>query len=508
MRLEDFYASRSIEHQPFGSACYAPFVGMSFDMHGTVSVCAFTRTTPMGRVGEVALVDMWNGRVVDELRRAVRSDDLLLSCSRCAEEIAGGNLHGVLATGFDQFPAQIRPEWPTRMEFALSSACNLQCVMCSGEFSSSIRTHREGLPPLPHRYGAAFLDELTPFLEHLDQARFLGGEPFLAEINFRIWERMIDLGLSVDCNVTTNGTQWTPRVERVLEALPFSVGISLDGVSRETVEAVRAGASFDRLMQNLSRFVEYRDNNGSTLSLTFCLMVQNWHEFVDYLLLGESMDCEVFVNTVRQPADNSLYALPAHDLVAVVAGIERSAEAARDRLKLNGHALDEQLTRLRGHLSDLLARPDRGAHDLGVDRDHERLLDQAVCRVGDEDALVSLLGARSVENTVAIARCDADDVMVQWQGAAANLSDGLLGRSSSDLHQVLALLLGHRIDVVATRVGGGISARVLRFSGPDVEPSTVLTMVTRGPEPWVTTRFTALVERGAERGAAVTLRTR
>lgn len=57
------------------------------------------------------------------------------------------------------------PDWPRQMEFSVSNTCNLQCVMCNGEWSSSIRSQREGLPPLPKVYDDAFFDGLRDFLE-------------------------------------------------------------------------------------------------------------------------------------------------------------------------------------------------------------------------------------------------------------------------------------------------------------------------------------------------------
>ena len=53
--LGSYHAARSIVHQSFRSACYAPFVGLSFDITGAVSVSAFTKATPLGRVGETSL---------------------------------------------------------------------------------------------------------------------------------------------------------------------------------------------------------------------------------------------------------------------------------------------------------------------------------------------------------------------------------------------------------------------------------------------------------------------
>jgi len=495
VNLGQFHASREIDHQPFRSACYAPFVGLSFDVHGMVSVCAFTRSTPLGRVGEDALVDMWNGATIGDLRASVRDDDLGTSCARCAEEIAGGNLHGVLATGFDPFTADEAATWPSRMEFALTNACNLQCIMCSGEFSSAIRSQREGLPPMRSRYDESFLDELTPFLAHLRQARFLGGEPFLSELNFRIWERMIRTGSSAECNVTTNGTQWTSRMESVLERLPFSVGISIDGVSAATVEHIRSGASYERIMENLGHFVRYRDRTGNSLSLTFCLMVENVHEFADYLLMAEEHGCQVYVNTVRQPPEHSLYRLPDSELRAVVERLEAEREAVSRRLELNRSAWHEQLDRLGGHLLGR-SRPGSGTATSAPDPAHLQLVE----RLGDvdvsEDETIEELRRAAIDGSVSVVRCDAQDDIADGDDYVGLDIRHLLGAPVALLFPLAAERFGHRVDVVAQRIARGASARLVSYDEDGGTP-TLLAMVTRrGPEPQSTTKFAAVLVRG------------
>jgi MoaA/NifB/PqqE/SkfB family radical SAM enzyme len=451
--VEAFHRSRSIEHQPFRAACYAPFVGLAFDVHGTVSVCAFTRATPLGHVGDAPLLDLWRGPAAEALRAAVVDDDLDRFCSRCAEEIDGGNLHGVLARGFDQFTASV-PPWPTRMEFALTNACNLRCVMCSGEYSSAIRSHREGLPPLPDRYGEAFLDELAPFLPHLRQARFLGGEPFLAEVNFRIWERMIEAGTTAECNVTTNGTQWTPRMERVLEALPFSVGISVDGATAGTVEAIRAGASHERILATIDRFLALRERRGTSVSLTYCLMVENWRELADFLRFADDRECDVYVNTVRQPPVHSLYHLPRPALAAVVDELDRHHDAVAASLGRNRHVWVEQTGRLRRHLAE------------GVEVD-VRWQALAVALTEADDP------ARLLPAPVAVLETDADDLLVGGDEYLGIDVRPLHGGPAGRLLEVVAARFGHRADVLAEAVVPGTTARVVRFGG-DVVVATVV----------------------------------
>lgn len=498
-----YNSARAIEHQSFYSACYAPFVGMSFNMTGAVSVCAFTRSTPLGRIGESSLKDMWQGATIQELRAALERDDLTDACSRCAEEIAGGNVHGNLAVGFDRFVARRSPLWPTRMEFALSTNCNLQCVMCSGEFSSAIRTKREGLPPLPQRYDDTFLDELTPFLPHLTQARFLGGEPFLAEINFRIWERMIEVGSTAECNVTTNGTQWTSRIERVLDSLPFSIGVSIDGTTKDTVESVRLGASYDRIMENVDRFIEYRNRSGTSLSLTFCLMVQNWHEFVDYLLLGESLGCQVFVNTVQAPVQNSLYCLDTDALNRVVVTIESQARSTRGHLELNREVLDEQLSRLKHHLSEMVESPGDAMIAQADRQRFQRLLDDLGDPCTDEATAVAAIERVSPDGSVSIVRCDENDLIARGHDYVGVDLAAAIGQPASRLNQLLARRYGRKIHVLASRSGSGVTAGVLSFEESGKAPSVILSMVRRGPAPWTTTRIAAVVERNGESATVV-----
>lgn len=497
--LDRYHADRSIDHQPFRAACYAPFVGLTFDVHGMVSVCGFTRASPLGRVGEEPIAQMWQGAVARRMRAAVRQDDLGTFCTSCAEEIAGGNVHGVFARGFDPLVVDEDRPWPSRMEFALSTTCNLQCVMCSGEFSSAIRSRREGLPSIRSRYDDAFLEEIGPFLDHLELARFLGGEPFLADINFRIWQLMVDRGSTAECNVTTNGTQWSPRVEAVLEQLRFSVAVSIDGVTRQTVEAVRSGASFERIMENLERFLRYRDRRGTSVGLTFCLMRRNWHEYADYLCFAEDRGCQVFVNTVRQPPDLSLYRLPADELRSVVRALERQRDRVVDRLTINRQVLVEQVDRLVRHLEQLEAAP--------LARDDLAPLDALARELGaaelDEADLIALLERRAHDGEASVVRCDGEDNIAVGDHYLGVDVGHLLGAPVAMLYPAVAASLGGRVEVLAEHVRPGCVTRIVRYDGADRRSTTLVSSTRIGPSPFATTKYGAILDQRVVPGAPV-----
>ena len=345
--IAEYDAARSPGRKGFRSACYAPFVSMYFDVHGHVTACCQNTKYPLGSIPEQSLRSIWDGRPTAALRDALTKYRFGPECEFCRWQIEDGNWD-TFATKFDGFPADDRePLWPAQMEFALSNTCNLECIMCHGEFSSKIRARREHRPPLPAAYADTFFDELREFLPHLVRTRFFGGEPFLARESFRVWELMIEDGLAVDCNVTTNGTIWNPRVAHVLEHLPFTIGVSIDGVRPETVEHIRSGASHAEIMANLDRFQAYTRERGTGLSLTFCLMQPNWREFADYLRFADERGCPVFVNTVVYPPSLSLHRLGVEDLNEVIHSLEGQDRSMCDLSPHNRQVWEHELHRLR-----------------------------------------------------------------------------------------------------------------------------------------------------------------
>jgi tetratricopeptide (TPR) repeat protein len=163
---------------------------------------------------------------------------------------------------------------------------------------------------------------------------------------------MIEDGLTIPCHVTTNGSQYNKKVERVLEALPISLSISIDGATKETVERIRVNSHYETLISNLYRFREYARRRGTYMGLTYCLMRQNWHEFGDFLLFAEKLECEVFINTVVGPAHCSLYQLPPEDLARIVDEMERQDSSLQGKLRLNLQVWKEAIRKLRSSANE------------------------------------------------------------------------------------------------------------------------------------------------------------
>ena len=331
---ERYEHARRLEPKPFPSLCYAPFTSLYFNTDGSVVACCKNTGYVLGNVKDERLPDIWHGKRAQAMRKALRSSRFPPGCELCEWQVRGGeNAQGdapfenVYARTFDRLPVAEDNEWPAMMEFTVSNTCNLACIMCYGTLSSTIRAHREKLPPLPKVYDDRFFEDLRPFLAHLKTAKFFGGEPFLAKENYRIWDLMIEDGIRIPIHVTTNGTQFNSRVERILSAFDTHLSISVDGATKETVESVRVNAKHDEVLANIRRFRDYTRARGTTLTLPYCLMRQNWHEFADFLAFAEDLGCRAYVNTVVEPAHTSLYTLEPAALARIADDMETLGRA-------------------------------------------------------------------------------------------------------------------------------------------------------------------------------------
>jgi MoaA/NifB/PqqE/SkfB family radical SAM enzyme len=325
---------------------------MYFDQFGDVRACCQNTEAPMGNVTQSSIRDIWDSAATQRLRDALRSDDFSVGCGFCQWQVDQGDDQIVFARVFDQHEVRSdRPEWPVQMEFSMTNACNLQCVMCNGDWSSSIRTHREGRPPLPEVYGEEFFEQLAEFLPHLHKANFLGGEPFLGREPLRVLSMIAELDDPPEVAVTTNGTQWTPRIERICDRVPMSFVLSLDGITAATYESIRVGSDFSLVMGNLERFEEHAERNGTMVTLAHCLVRQNAHEFATFLAFAERRGFWVGINEVLFPAELSLFQLPADELRSVIAQLE--ADQVADSLDRLRYVWDGQLDALRHRLATL-----------------------------------------------------------------------------------------------------------------------------------------------------------
>ena len=336
-KLRSYNATRRIFSR--GQVCYAPTVNINFDQSGVASACCYNREHILGKYPENSLTEMWKGESANQLREFVKEGDLSHGCQMCEKQIDGGNYHGVRARHFDNYPSRPvnilkrwigsseEPQMPQCLEFELSNICNLECTMCNGHFSSLIRKNRESLPELENPYDDAFVEQLIPFLPNLQDAKFLGGEPFLVPLYYKIWDKLAQHNPKVRIHITTNGTVYNNKVKGVLEKLKCGIIISMDSIVKETYEKIRVNASYERVMDNVQHFREYAKSTGNWFSFAICPMTNNWKEMPDLIRYCNANETFVCFNTVYNPEELSLQSFSSEQLRGVVEYYEEQAFA-------------------------------------------------------------------------------------------------------------------------------------------------------------------------------------
>jgi MoaA/NifB/PqqE/SkfB family radical SAM enzyme len=352
--LADYQASRD-QRTDRSVLCHAPYVSLNFEQNGNVTACCYNRSFVLGTYPRQSVSEIWNGASARALREAFLDNEEAPGCDLCFHQLQNRNFGGVLMRNFDQYsedplyrPA-LDPTSPRVLEFEIANTCNLECVMCTGYWSSSIRAHREQLPPLHSPYDELFVEQLEQYLPSVKGAKFLGGEPFLIERYYDIWERFARLNPDAQLAVTTNATFLPKRARALLEELRVGFAVSLDGFTPETYESIRQNARFDAVMANVNYLLDLTHRRGTELSIAICPMTYNWREIPALLEFCEERKLGLHFNMVLKPAEASLGGLPAEELAEVIEYLERvrpSAEGSSG--ERNRREWEGLLSQLRG----------------------------------------------------------------------------------------------------------------------------------------------------------------
>jgi MoaA/NifB/PqqE/SkfB family radical SAM enzyme len=316
------------------TVCHAPTTSMYFGRDGFVTACCYSRVNPLGHWPSQSVTEVWFGDKIKKMRGELQRNILPMGCETCADQLFAHNFKGLLAGNFDSevvapadgpltkfasiFRKPKQEPYPTQMEFELSNKCNLECAMCSGLFSSSIRANRENKAPLPQIYNSEFVEQLKEFIPHLKQAKFLGGEPFLIDIYYEIWELFIQSNPSCQIVITTNGSVFTNKVQRVLEHLNCQIVVSLDSVQKATYESIRVNATMERTLDHVEKFMALNRQRSKPLSIAVCPIQKNWREIPGIVDFANSRGIAMFFNTVTFPQTESLKFLPVAELNQVL----------------------------------------------------------------------------------------------------------------------------------------------------------------------------------------------
>ena len=261
--------------------CNAPFASIKISIDGRVSPCCYNRDMidcyPNNSISQI-----WDGEIFSSYRRAIRRNELPSACETCERAIKNGEYDSVKINQYDYLKvSRLWKNKPRLIEMALSNKCNLECIMCTGTLSSSIRTNREKRAPSKSIFGQEFRKELIQFIPNLQEMVFAGGEPFLNPLYYDIWEDIIRLNPQCYISVITNGTIMNDKIKTLLEHGNFRINLSFDAMTKETYEAIRVNAKYEDTMANMKYFGDTLARQGKRLHIPICPLKINRFELPD-----------------------------------------------------------------------------------------------------------------------------------------------------------------------------------------------------------------------------------
>jgi MoaA/NifB/PqqE/SkfB family radical SAM enzyme len=181
-------------------------------------------------------------------------------------------------TGTDEEQPTMIPEYRQRfysVTWAVNHVCNLRCTHCYDvvPFSRHDLSTEQALTVVDrlHETGVTFI-------------AFSGGEAFLRKDLLQLMGRAKAHGIQFGAR--SNGTRITDAVATRLAALKIGVvGVSFDGATPETHDAVRGPGAFLAALAGLKALVAH----GIRAQMEVVLSRQNMHEAREFIVLGEAV---------------------------------------------------------------------------------------------------------------------------------------------------------------------------------------------------------------------------
>ena len=234
--------------------------------------------------------DLWNTKLLQDLRELNKTDVLTNSCSQCTKmELNGGRSR---RTGVNDYYKSTDTDLkgPRGLEISIDYTCNIACVYCSPSLSTQWRlelaTPKNTFPiRLDDPDIVTVLDQLD--LSNLDNIHFYGGDPLLTRTHETILE-YIDKRVGLQNIYVWYNTNGTIRVkDRILDLWSrckiVKVFFSIDDIGAR-FEYLRYGAVWNQVEDNMFWYREVSPNNVMfTVQPTVsCLNAFYHHQLIDW----------------------------------------------------------------------------------------------------------------------------------------------------------------------------------------------------------------------------------
>jgi MoaA/NifB/PqqE/SkfB family radical SAM enzyme len=290
--------------------CLEPLRNIYIARNGSVRVCCHNHHFEAGHLRNSSLLDIWRSPRRKEFAKRLYYGSPEPSCIDCNQPEEKKQI----------YPFSLRyksnNKFPGSIDFELSNTCNLACIMCTPLYSSQLVKNYDNPDDLSYDF-KDLPQQLLPFIPHLKNANFYGGEPFLIDIYYKIWDMILEINPACAIYFQTNGTVFNDRVEKLLEKGIFNIGVSIESLQKETFESIRKNADLDLVLANIDRFLDYSKKKKTFFGVSVCPIRNNWKELPEIIEYFSQRGIPIHFHLVSRPFNLTLWNLPKEEIQVI-----------------------------------------------------------------------------------------------------------------------------------------------------------------------------------------------
>jgi MoaA/NifB/PqqE/SkfB family radical SAM enzyme len=253
--------------------CSAPWNGLAVREDGVVRTCC-AGSVPLGNLNQDSIGNILESDVVQQIKTAILDNTPHLNCFNCTHHPDSfSSLRNFYNTEFPDI--DINSTRLKVLDIRWSNMCNLGCLYCGEQFSSTWADRLSGTVSTPVKtYQDDLLEWILKKFDEIDSIMLLGGEPMLMKQNQVLLSRMGDYP-NININIVTNLSYDISRLPCLPALLAHPADklqwvVSLENTGSK-FEYIRNGANWAQVEKNLKFLVQHWPNSVS-INFVYCLL--------------------------------------------------------------------------------------------------------------------------------------------------------------------------------------------------------------------------------------------
>jgi len=231
--------------------CTAPWNGITVQVNGEVTTCCAGRDV-LGNLNSESISNIINNKKLNDIRNELISGNIPSNCFFCKKEIEINGFSSLRNHYLKYYKNTSKMELKM-LDIRWSNICNLACVYCGPELSSTwskilniknTTTKRE--------YNLELLEFILDHVDTVNEILLVGGEPLLMKQNHVLFEKLNhNAQISIITNLSVD-LENMPAIKFLRNRPPEKINwnVSLENTHKQ-FEYIRNGASWDVMVKNL-----------------------------------------------------------------------------------------------------------------------------------------------------------------------------------------------------------------------------------------------------------------